>query len=86
MDFDPFLKEKICVVSPLFLQKGNKTLITMKKKLGKREVLRLLNEENNQLKRLIGELHQQIAAIEAQNAMIGKEISFFNQRNEEREN
>jgi hypothetical protein len=41
--------------------------------------LRRLMYENSELKRLLGEMRQQIAAVDAQNLVLSKEISFFNE-------
>ena len=51
-----------------------------KKRIGKREQLKNLKQENNELKSLIGKMQQQIASIEAQNSLIEKEIVFFHKQ------
>jgi hypothetical protein len=51
-----------------------------KKRIGKREAMKKLIEENNELKALIGKMQQQIAAVEAQNQTMEKEITFFHKQ------
>lgn len=51
-----------------------------KKRVGKREQLKRLKEENTQWLDLIGKLQQQLAAVEAQNSMMVKELKFFHQQ------
>ena len=51
-----------------------------RKRIGKREAMKNLVSENNELKELIGKMQQQIAAIEAQNSAIEKEIIFFHKQ------
>lgn len=50
---------------------------TKRKRIGKRETLRRLHEENFGLKNLIAQMQQQISAIEAQNDMLGEQLTFF---------
>ena len=51
-----------------------------RKRVGKREMLKRLNDENEELKSSIGKMQQQIAAVEAQNEILGKELLFFHQQ------
>ena len=51
-----------------------------KKRIGKREAMKKLVDENNELKALIGKMQQQIAAVEAQNLTMEKEIIFFHKQ------
>jgi hypothetical protein len=48
-----------------------------KRRLGKRETMKRLAQENTDLKSTIANLHQQIAAIDAENAIISESLSFF---------
>ena len=48
-----------------------------KKRIGKRETLRKLREENDLLKSLTSKLEQDITAIEAQNALLKTQVGFF---------
>jgi hypothetical protein len=48
-----------------------------KRRIGKRELMKRLAEENSELKSMVAHLHQQIAAIDAENAILSESLSFF---------
>jgi hypothetical protein len=49
-----------------------------KPRVGKREAMRLLAEENTELRRMITILNQQISTVETENAVLGIQLEFFN--------
>jgi hypothetical protein len=53
--------------------------LAAKKRAAKEAWLRRLMYENSELKRLLGEMRQQIAAVDAENLVLSKGISFFNE-------
>jgi predicted RNase H-like nuclease (RuvC/YqgF family) len=53
---------------------------TRKQKIGKREVLRRLSQENTELKRTITSLNQQISIVEAENTVLANQLAFFTEQ------
>lgn len=60
---------------------ANKLKKNSHRKIGKREMRRVLEEENTQLKYQINSLQQQISAVEAQNKLLKTQLNFFNSSN-----
>jgi hypothetical protein len=50
-----------------------------RRRVGKREMMKRLAAENFDLRSVIADLHQQIAAVDAENAIISESLSFFQQ-------
>jgi hypothetical protein len=49
----------------------------IRRRVGKRVLMMQLSEENSSLKSAIADLHQQLAAIDAENTILSESISFF---------
>jgi hypothetical protein len=51
-----------------------------KPRVGKREVMRRLAEENMELRRMIAALNQQISTVETENTVLSSQLAFFTEQ------